>query len=94
MIYKGFLRKHKTATNIEFISFFTADGYHAQRNDYACYATSSGHTGLCITSESNEFVKNRTTPIDYTSKEVEFFIENLKSRHLMEIELIPEPYIV
>jgi hypothetical protein len=97
MMYKGFLRKHTTSTNIEFISFFTVNGPHAQRNaygtDYECFATSVGRKGLCITGESKAFVKHSTTPIDYNSKEVEFFIENLKSRHLIEIELIADPYL-
>jgi hypothetical protein len=44
MIHKGFLWKHKTATNIE----------------------------LYITSESKEFIKHSTMPVDYTSKGVEF----------------------
>ena len=99
MIEKGFVRKEFFALGHSALVMIAKDSPYAKKSgEYGQYSTTISkegllHKGLCSMSISEHEIKTKTFPVDYEQDIVKQFVEQLKSRHLMEFELIADPYI-
>lgn len=99
VLKEGFIRMKKFALGHSAIMMITKQSSYAKRSDefgeYGYIISKEGvlRKGLFSMSISECEIKKETFKVDYQLDIVKQFIEQLKSKDLIQFKLIPDPYI-